>query len=123
MTNTNYVTAGAKLKEIHKSKQLSSFKVSHAFNVSRKYIKGIERGDYAPSEPVLIALSELYQIDSHALLNLYGITMHDDVKLLMQKPQLKNIMVGCTAKPDLTPILYIEMIEEFKTMNAKYFSN
>lgn len=123
MTNTNYVTAGAKLKEIRKSKQLSSFKVSHALNVPRKYIKGIEHGDYAPSEPVLIALSELYQIDSHALLNLYSITIHDDVKLLMQKAQLKDIIVGCTAKPDLTPESYEEMLKEFRYMDVKYFSD
>ena len=123
MTNTTYVTAGAKLKEIRKSKQLSSFKVSHTLNIPRKYIKGIERGDYAPSEPVLIALSELYQINSQTLLNLYGINRRDDVKLLMSKPQLKAIMVGCTAKPNLTPTLYEEMIEEFKKMNDKYFDD
>lgn len=110
MTNTTYVTAGTKLKEIRKSKQLSSFNVSHALNVPRKYIKGTERGDYAPSEPVLIALSELYQTNPQSLLNLYGITSRDDVKLLMSKPQLKAIMVGCTVKPDLTPTLYEEMI-------------
>lgn len=123
MTNTTYATAGAKLEEIRKSKQLSSFKVSHALNVPRKYIKGIERGDYAPSEPVLIALSEIYQIDSQTLLSLYGLTMRDDVKLLMQKPQLKNIMVGCTAKPDLTPASYEEMLKEFRYMDIKYFSD
>lgn len=122
MTNATYATAGAKLKEIRKSKHLSSFKISHALNVSRKYIKGIERGDYASSEPVLIVLSEIYKVDPQSLLDLYGITRRDDVTHLMQKPQLKSILASCTAREDLNAELYEGILEEFKYIDKYYFN-
>lgn len=122
MINDTYIAAGAKLREIRKSKRISSFKVANKLNVSRKYIKQIERGEYAPSEPVLIVLSELYQVDSQSLLDLYGMTKRDDVMQLMRKPQLKALMAECTARKDLTTELYEGIIEEFKEMDAKYFN-
>lgn len=122
MINDTYIAAGAKLKEIRKSKKLSSFKVTSVLNVPRKYIKQIERGEYAPSEPVLIILSKIYQVDSQFLLDLYSITRRDDVMRLMQNPQLKLLMAECTARKDLTAELYEGIIEEFKEIDTKYLN-
>lgn len=88
---TTSVTAGAKLKETRKSNQLSSFKVSHALNIPRKYIKRIERGDYAPTKSILITLGEHYQLKPQILLDLYSITKRDDIGYLMYKPQFKSL--------------------------------
>lgn len=45
MINDTYSAAGAKLREIRKSKRLSSFKVASKLNISRKYIKQVEKRD------------------------------------------------------------------------------
>ena len=51
---------GNRLKEIRKSKKLSSFRVAREAGTSRRYIQKMEKGLVKPSIPLLIALEDLY---------------------------------------------------------------
>ena len=90
MINDTYIAAGAKLKEIRKSKKLSSFKVAKETGASRRYIIKLEKGLVKPSDPMLIALEDLYHVP---LFELYGRTRPANIDEVMKCPELRIICI------------------------------
>lgn len=82
-----------KLKEIRKSKKLSSFKVARETGTSRRYIQKMEKGLVKPSIPLLIALEDLYH---EPLFALYGQERPKYFEEIMKHPEMREISVGVT---------------------------
>lgn len=88
--NNNIAT---KLKEIRKSKNLSSFKVARETGVSRRYIIKMEKGLVTPSNPLLIALEDLYH---EPLFQLYGRSRPIDFDKIMKCPAMRYTCIEVT---------------------------
>jgi transcriptional regulator with XRE-family HTH domain len=114
--------AGAKLQEIRKGTGLSIFKVGRAIGVSGGYISQIERGVRPPSDAVLIRLAELYSVEQKELFGLYEKLPDDEVNMIMQMPELRNLFTELTSKKDITDEDRKEMLEEFKVIAKKYYN-
>lgn len=114
--------AGAKLQEIRKGTGLSIFKVGRAIGVSGGYISQIERGVRPPSDAVLIRLAELYSVEQKELFGLYEKLPDDEVNMIMQMPELRNLFTELTSKKGITDEDRKEMLEEFKVIAKKYYS-
>ena len=114
--------AGAKLQEIRKGTGLSIFKVGRAIGVSGGYISQIERGVRPPSDAVLIRLAELYSVEQKELFGLYEKLPDDEVNMIMQMPELKNLFTELTSKKGITDEDRKEMLEEFKVIAKKYYN-
>ena len=114
--------AGAKLQEIRKGTGLSIFKVGRAIGVSGGYISQIERGIRPPSDAVLIRLAELYSVEQKELFGLYEKLPDDEVNMIMQMPELRNLFTELTSKKGITDEDRKEMLEEFKVIAKKYYN-
>ncbi len=114
--------AGAKLQEIRKGTGLSIFKVGRAIGVSGGYISQIERGVRPPSDAVLIRLAELYSVEQKELFGLYEKLPDDEVNMIMQMPELRNLFTELTSKKGITDEDRKEMLEEFKVIAKKYYN-
>lgn len=114
--------AGAKLQEIRKGTGLSIFKVGRAIGVSGGYISQIERGVRPPSDAVLIRLAELYNVEQKELFGLYEKLPDDEVNMIMQMPELRNLFTELTSKKGITDEDRKEMLEEFKVIAKKYYN-
>ena len=82
-----------RLKEIRKSKKLSSFKVARETDTSRRYIQKMKKGFIKPPIPLLIALEDLYH---EPLFALYGQERPKDFEEIMKHPEMRKISVGVT---------------------------
>ena len=114
--------AGAKLREIRKATKLSVFKVGRAIGMSGNYISQIERGERPASDAALVALSELYGMDKKDLFDLYGKLPNDEVNMIMQMPELRNLFIEVTSRKDVNEEDRKEMLEEFKEIAKKYYN-
>lgn len=114
--------AGAKLQEIRKGTGLSIFKVGRAIGVSGGYISQIERGVRPPSDAVLIRLAELYSVEQKELFGLYEKLPDNEVNMIMQMPELRNLFTELTSKKGITDEDRKEMLEEFKVIAKKYYN-
>lgn len=114
--------AGAKLQEIRKGTGLSIFKVGRAIGVSGGYISQIERGVRPPSDAVLIRLAELYNVEQKELFGLYEKLPDDEINMIMQMPELRNLFTELTSKKGITDEDRKEMLEEFKVIAKKYYN-
>lgn len=78
--------AGAKLRELRKEKGLSVHKTGRQLGVSGNYISLLERGKTAPTEALLIALAEFYEVDRQKLFDMYEKIDSDQVKNIIALP-------------------------------------
>lgn len=120
--NELYKVAGAKLREFRKATGASVFKVGRAINVSGNYISQIERGDRPASDAVLVGLAELYGVEQKELFGLYGKLPDDEVNMIMQMPELRNLFTEVTSKKDISDEDHKAMLEEFKVIAKKYYN-
>ena len=93
MINDTYIASGAKLKEIRKSKNLSSFKVAKETGTSRRYIKDMEKGLVTPPDTLLIALEDLYK---EPIFKLFSRIRPADIDEIMKHPALRKLCVEVT---------------------------
>lgn len=114
--------AGAKLRELRKATKLSVFKVGRAIGMSGNYISQIERGERPASDAALVALADLYGVDQKELFALYGKLPNDEVNMIMQMPELRNLFIEVTGKKELSDQDRQEMLEEFKLIAEKYYN-
>ena len=114
--------AGAKLRELRKATKLSVFKVGRAIGMSGNYISQIERGERPASDAALIALAELYGVDQKELFGLYGKLPNEEVNMIMQMPELRNLFMEVTSKKELSNEDRQQMLEEFKVIATKYYN-
>lgn len=109
----------SKLKEIRKSKNLSSFKVAKETGASRRYIVQMEEGLITPSDPLLIALEDLYH---ESLFKFYKRTRPTDIDKVMRCPAMRKLSVEVTtnknalSQPNLKGIY-----EELKAIYEDYY--
>ena len=114
--------AGAKLRELRKATKLSVFKVGRAIGMSGNYISQIERGERPASDAALVALADLYGVDQKELFALYGKLPNEEVNIIMQMPELRNLFIEVTGKKELSDQDRQEMLEEFKMIAKKYYN-
>lgn len=114
--------AGAKLRELRRATKLSVFKVGRAIGMSGNYISQIERGERPASDAALSALAELYGVDKKEMFGYYGKLPNDEVDMIMQMPELRNLFTEVTSKKGITDENRKEMLEEFKTIAQKYYN-
>lgn len=114
--------AGAKLRGLRKATKLSVFKVGRAIGMSGNYISQIERGERPASDAALSALAELYGVDKKEVFGYYVKLPNDEVDMIMQMPELRNLFTEVTSKKGVTDEDRKEMLEEFKAIAQKYYS-
>ena len=114
--------AGAKLRELRKATKLSVFKVGRAIGMSGNYISQIERGERPASDAALSSLAELYGVDKKEVYGFYGKLPNDEIDMIMQMPELRNLFVEVTSKTGITDEDRKEMLEEFKIIAKKYYN-
>ena len=114
--------AGAKLRELRKATKLSVFKVGRAIGMSGNYISQIERGERPASDAALVALADLYGVNQKELFALYGKLPNEEVNMIMQMPELRNLFIEVTGKKELSDQDRQEMLEEFKVIAKKYYN-
>lgn len=114
--------AGAKLRELRKATKLSVFKVGRAIGMSGNYISQIERGERPASDAALIALADLYGVDQKELFGLYGKLPNEEVNMIMQMPELRNLFIEVTSKNGVSDEDRKEMLKEFKVIAEKYYN-
>lgn len=114
--------AGSELRNLRKGTGLSVFKVGRAIGVSGSYISQFERGSCAPSEPTLIALGQLYGVDQKQLFSLYNRLPNDEIDVIMQYPELRQLFIDVTKDKNFNPEKMSKVIEEFKTMAKEYYN-
>ena len=114
--------AGAKLRELRKATKLSVFKVGRAIGMSGNYISQIEHGERPASDAALVALADLYGVDQKELFALYGRLPNEEVNMIMQMPELRNLFIEVTGKKELSDQDRQEMLEEFKMIAKKYYN-
>lgn len=114
--------AGAKLRELRKTTKLSVFKVGRAIGMSGNYISEIERGARPASDAALTSLAELYGVDKKELFGYYGKLPNDEVDMIMQMPELRNLFTEVTSKKGVSDEDRKAMLEEFKVIAEKYYN-
>lgn len=114
--------AGSKLRELRKATGLSVFKVGRAIGMSGNYISQIERGERPASDAALVALADLYGMDQKELFGLYGKLPDNEINMIMQMPELRNLFVEVTNRKGVTDEDRKEMLEEFKMIAEKYYN-
>ena len=108
-----------KLKEIRKSKKLSSFRVARETGTSRRYIHKMEKGLVKPSIPLLIALEDLYH---EPLFALYSQPRPKDFDEVMRCPEMRNVCVEVTTNRNaLSQDTLDGIYEELLYIYNKYF--
>src|SRR5579871_2013337 len=101
------------LRELRTSRDLSQEEVAQALNLSRQSIISLERGEYLPSSPVLLALMEFFNCPIEQLV--------DGIKV----QQIENIKKGGEENMQITPWNPFQAIdrmqEEMNEMVEKNF--
>lgn len=97
-----WVEAGARLRELRKTKKLSVFKVAKVLNISGNYLSEIERGLKPPSDMVLLAIAEYYNLDKTELFAYYDRIVPEEKELLLGIPSLRKTITHLSVDDDLT---------------------
>lgn len=86
------VSAGAFLREMRKNKGLSLFKVAKHINISGNYLSEIERGKKNPSDLVLEALAEYYELDIQEVFERYDRVHTASYEEMKKHPELLKVI-------------------------------
>lgn len=100
--DTKWKQAGEKLREIRKQTKLSIYKVARKTHITGTYLATLERGECAPSDRVLLNLSEFYQVDPSELFKLYDKFVPPTNEQLNAIPSLKKIITEISIDEKLT---------------------
>lgn len=82
---------------------LSIYKAGKYVGVSGNYISLIERGKYLPSKSLIIALSELYNIEPLELMLHYNKLETHGLKETLLNPHMRKILLEFAHKKNVTP--------------------
>ncbi len=104
------------LRQLRNERDLSQEELARALNLSRQSIISLERGEYLPSSPVLLALLEYFNCPIERLVDGINITYHE----------INNIEEGGEQNMQLVPWSPFEAIDkmhdEMNTMFERNFT-
>lgn len=85
--------AGKHLRSIRSKSSLSVHKVAKTMGISGNYLSELERGLKEPSDKVIEAISDYYEINSSALFAMYGRIAPIETDELLENPSLRQTIV------------------------------
>ena len=80
MSENKWEEVGSFLRNERSRTGLSLFKVAKQVGITGNYLSLIERGIQAPSDVILVALGNFYNLDLEGLFNMYGRVYDSSIK-------------------------------------------
>lgn len=122
MSENKWEEAGSFLRNERRRTGLSLFKVAKQVGITGNYLSLIERGIQTPSNIVLVALGNFYNLDLEGLFNMYGRVYDSSIKEALRIPSLRKILMEITANNKLSAEEKEEVAQEVYSITMDILS-
>ena len=122
MSENKWEEVGSFLRNERSRTGLSLFKVAKQVGITGNYLSLIERGIQTPSNVVLVALGNFYNLDLEGLFNMYGRVYDSSIKEALRIPSLRKILMEITANNKLSAEEKEEVAQEVYSITMDILS-
>ena len=122
MSENKWEEVGSFLQNERKRTGLSLFKVAKQVGITGNYLSLIERGIQTPSNAVLVALGNFYNLDLEGLFNMYGRVYDSSIKEALRIPSLRKILMEITTNNKLSAEEKEEVAQEVYSITMDILS-
>lgn len=122
MSENKWEEVGSFLRNERSRTGLSLFKVAKQVGITGNYLSLIERGIQAPSNVILVALGNFYNLDLESLFNMYGRVYDSSIKEALRIPSLRKILMEITANNKLSAEEKEEVAQEVYSITMDILS-
>lgn len=122
MSENKWEEVGGFLRNERSRTGLSLFKVAKQVGITGNYLSLIERGIQAPSDVILVALGNFYNLDLEGLFNMYGRVYDSSIKEALRIPSLRKILMEITTNNKLSAEEKEEVAQEVYSITMDILS-
>ena len=122
MSENKWEEVGSFLRNERSRTGLSLFKVAKQVGITGNYLSLIERGIQTPSNAVLVALGNFYNLDLEGLFNMYGRVYDSSIKEALRIPSLRKILMEITTNNKLSAEEKEEVAQEVYSITMDILS-
>lgn len=122
MSENKWEEVGSFLRNERSRTGLSLFKVAKQVGITGNYLSLIERGIQAPSDVILVALGNFYNLDLEGLFNMYGRVYDSSIKEALRIPSLRKILMEITTNNKLSAEEKEEVAQEVYSITMDILS-
>ena len=122
MSENKWEEVGSFLRNERSRTGLSLFKVAKQVGITGNYLSLIERGIQTPSNVVLVALGNFYNLDLEGLFNMYGRVYDSSIKEALRIPSLRKILMEITTNNKLSAEEKEEVAQEVYSITMDILS-
>lgn len=122
MSENKWEEVGSFLRNERSRTGLSLFKVAKQVGITGNYLSLIERGIQAPSNVILVALGNFYNLDLESLFNMYGRVYDSSIKEALRIPSLRKILMEIVANNKLSAEEKEEVAQEVYSITMDILS-